>query len=76
MDTENFSKKLALVARAYDTTPEVIRHKLTYAIEEGRHSQDPQVQALWASIPRSGAILTAEDFVEYLAQTLPQPFDA
>ena len=75
MEQSKFDQMLALVAQAYDTTPEIIYHKIALAIAEGQQNQDPQVQSLWATIPRTGPFLTLEDFVEYLAQTLPRPFD-
>ena len=75
MEKSRFEQMLAQVALAYDTTPESIYGKITLAIAEGQQSRDPEVQSLWASVPRSGSILTVEDFVEYLAQTLPRPID-
>ena len=74
MDKNRFDEMLALVAQAYDTTPEIIRAKISLAIEEGQQSPDPQVRALWASVPHAGAELTLSDFVAYLAQTLQEPF--
>lgn len=72
---DNYSEMLALVARAYNTTPEVIQTKIALAISDGQRSTDPQVRALWATIPRSGSVLTVNDFIEYLAQTLPRPYN-
>lgn len=75
MKQKNFAQMLSQVALAYDTTPEHIYKQIARALEEGQQSQDPQVQSLWNSIPRSGGDLTLEDFVEYLAQTLERPYD-
>ena len=75
MGNNKFIRNLELVAHAYDTTPEIICNKIACAMAEGQLSQDPQVRSLWSSIPRSGPVLTLEDFVEYLAQTLPHPFE-
>lgn len=75
MEQKTFAQKLSQVALAYDTTTEGIYKKIALAMEEGRQSRDPQVRALWNSISRSGGNLTLEDFVEYLAQTLEQPYD-
>ena len=75
MKKDNFSHMLEQVALAYNTTPEAIFSKITLAITEGQQSRDPEVLALWATVPRAGDILTVEDFVEYLAQTLRRPFD-
>lgn len=74
MEQEIFDRMLAQVAAAYDTTPADIHVRIMCAISEGQQSCDPQVSALWASIPRTGDALTPEDFVEYLARTLQKPF--
>ena len=75
MKQKNFAQMLSQVALAYNTTPEQIYRQIARALEEGQQSQNPQVRSLWSSIPRSGSDLTLEDFVEYLAQTLEQPYD-
>ena len=75
MEHNKFDDMLALVATAYDSTPETIRDKILLAIEQGQKSPDPQVRALWASVPHAGAELTLSDFVAYLAQTLQEPFE-
>ena len=75
MEKESFSQMLDRVARAYDATPEQIQEKITLALEEGQQSGDPQVRSLLASIPRAGAVLTPEEFVEYLARTLQSPYE-
>ena len=75
MEHNRFDDLLALVAQAYDSTPEEIRRKILLALREGQQSPDPQIRALWASVPHSGAELTLADFVLYLAQTLQQPFE-
>lgn len=74
MEHNKFDDMLALVAKAYDTTPEIIREKISRAMLEGQQSPDPQVRALWESVPHTGAALTLSDFVAYLAQTLERPF--
>ena len=66
---------LALVANAYASTPKIIREKILLAMELGQNSPDPQIRALWASVPHTGAELTLSDFVAYLAQTLQEPFE-
>lgn len=75
MEHNKFDEMLALVAKGYDTTPEIIREKISLAILQGQQSPDPQVRALWESVPHAGSALTLSDFVAYLAQTLQQPFD-
>lgn len=75
MERNKFEQMLEQVAMAYNTTPETICYKMALALAEGQRSQDPQVQSLWASIPHAGPVLTLEEFVEYLALTLPRPFE-
>lgn len=75
MEQNKFDEMLALVAKAYDTTPEVIYTKISLALSDGQQSPDPQVRALWESVPHAGSALTLSDFVAYLAQTLQQPFE-
>ena len=75
MEEKSFAQMLAQVAIAYNTTPDAIYKKISLAIEEGKQDPDHQALSLWQSIPRSGTDLTLEDFVAYLAQTLPRPFD-
>lgn len=75
MKPTNFDEMLALVALAYDTTPEIIHERISQAIAQGQQSTDPQVRDLWKLLPREGTDLTLYDYVAYLAQTLQQPFD-
>lgn len=74
MEHNQFDQMLALVAQAYDTTPEIICEKISLALSQGQLSPDPQVRALWESVPHTGAALTLSDFVAFLAKTLQQPF--
>lgn len=74
MEFKNFDEMLAFVATAYDTAPDVIRTKIELAISEGQRSSDPQIRALWRSVPHSGTELTLSEFVSYLAQTLQEPY--
>lgn len=75
MERNQFDEMLEFVAKAYDTTPEMIREKISQAIALGQQSPDPQVRALWESVPHAGTVLTLSDFVQYLAKTLQKPFD-
>ena len=75
MEHNQFDTMLALVAQAYDSTPEKIREKISLALQEGQQSADPQVRALWDSVPHTGVVLTLSDFVAYLARTLQKPFE-
>ena len=75
MERNQFDDMLAVVAKAYDTTPETIREKIYLAMTQGQQSPDPQVRALWESVPHAGTVLTLSDFVQYLAKTLQKPFE-
>lgn len=75
MDILNFSEMLALVAKAYNSTPEIISSRIAQALAQGQQSPDPQIRALWESLPHTGDELTLSDYVIYLAKTLEQPFD-
>ena len=75
MEQNKFDEMLAQVAKAYDATPEAIREKISLAIVQGQQSPDPQVRALWETLPRTGKELTLSDFVVYLARTLQEPFE-
>lgn len=74
MDYNKFDNMLALVAQAYDSTPDDIRSRISQALREGQESPDPKVRALWSSLPHAGSELTLSEFVAYLAQTLQEPF--
>lgn len=74
MEENRFYDMLARVAQAYNTTPEIIRDRIIRAISEGQQSPDPQIRALWESVPHTGKELTLSDYVVYLAQTLQKPF--
>ena len=75
MTDNEFEGMLALVAQAYDSTPEEIFDKISLALKIGQESPDMQVRALWASLPHTGSKLTLPDFIAYLATTLQQPFE-
>ena len=75
MKPTNFDEMLALVAAAYDTTPEIIHKRISQAIVQGQQCTAPQVRDLWKSLPHEGTDLTLYDYVLYLAQTLQKPFD-
>ena len=74
MNNMQFEEMLALVAKAYNTTPEIIYMTISQALSNGQQSPDPQVRALWESLPHAGAELTLSDYVDYLAKTLDRPF--
>ena len=75
MERTSFDDMLVLVAAAYDTTPEIIRERISQAIAQGQQSTDPQIRNLWKSLPHEGTDLPLCDYVAYLAQTLQKPFE-
>ena len=55
------------VAKEHHTTEEEVRSAIDEAIAIAMQNEDPAVKALWASIPRKGAIPTAEEFILWAA---------
>ena len=55
------------LARQHHTSPKHIRREMEAALEEAKKSDDPAVQARWATIPHSGDSISLEDFINYIA---------
>lgn len=71
MHERQLCKILATIARKNNTYAENVRREMLLAMKIGQNSKDPAVQAVWESIPRKGAELTLEEFLDYLLkQTL------
>ena len=62
------NKIIKQIAKENHTTPEKIRREMEAAIEAGKRSSDPAVQARWAAIPHKGAEVTLEDVIYYIAK--------
>lgn len=73
MESSKFKRILELIAQKNHTTVANVRAEMQAAMEEGQKSRDPNVPALWASIPRKGAELTLEEFVVYVAEKARSP---
>lgn len=71
MHERQLRKILETIARKNNTSAENVRKEMLSAMKMGQSSKDPAVQAMWESIPRKGAELTLEEFLDYLLkQTL------
>lgn len=68
MSKTKFERILEIIARQEHLSVQEVREEMTEAMREGQNSRDPIVQARWAAIPRKGAELTLEEFVEYMAK--------
>ena len=73
MESPKFKHILEIIAYQHNTSVDEVRKEMQSALEEGQQSNDPAVQALWASIPRKGAELTLEEFVAYVAEITHLP---
>ena len=71
MHEKQLHKILETIARNNNTSTENVRKEMLSAMKMGQSSKDSKVQAKWESIPRKGAELTLEEFLDYLLrQTL------
>lgn len=66
MQSNGFDLILEKIAQANRTTPAEVREQLQHAMEAALKNPDPNVQAMWASIPRNGEHLTLDEFMGYL----------
>jgi len=60
------------IAAEENTTAEEVRREIEAAIQEGFHNPDPDVQAQWARIPRTGKIPTPDELIAYVARQAEQ----
>lgn len=73
MESPKFKHILEIIAHQHNTSVDEVRKEMQSALEEGQKSNDPAVQALWASIPRKGAELTLEEFIAYVSEITRPP---
>lgn len=66
MQNSGFDLILGKIAQANQTTSAEVREKLQLAMEAALSNPDPNVQAMWSSIPRKGDHLTLDEFMDYL----------
>ena len=71
MESLKFQRMLEQIARRHNTTVEEVRCQMQLSMDEAQKCSDPAVQARWNAIPRKGAQLTLEEFVDYMAQQVP-----
>lgn len=62
------NKIIKQIAKENHTTPEKVRREMEAAIEAGKRSSDPAVQARWAAILHKGSEVTLEDVIYYIAK--------
>lgn len=56
------------VAQLHGTNERTVRREIQRAMEAAMKSPDPRVQRIWASIPRKGEKLTAEELIEWAVE--------
>ncbi|MBQ7801397.1 MAG: hypothetical protein IJ375_03630 [Oscillospiraceae bacterium] len=66
MQPKELDQILLKVAHKNHTTIQEVRNEIMIAMKEAQQNPDPNVQALWASIPKKGDAPTIEEFMEFL----------
>jgi len=61
---------LLKVAKENHVSLDTVRREILLALEEAQKTNDPQVQARWASIPRKGTQITIEEFLDYACKRI------
>ncbi|WP_449290984.1 hypothetical protein [Oscillibacter ruminantium] len=67
MNTKKATWSLEEVAKKEGVSVFEVRREIANALEEGKRSSDPAVQAAWARIPHAGEEPTVEEVITYLA---------
>lgn len=70
MNQKKMDRILNQIAKSHQTTPQIVRKEMEFALEEAQKSTDPAVQAKWATIPRKGDNVTLEEFMEYTVDSI------
>jgi len=63
---------LTKVAYKQHSTVQQVRNEIMIAMKEAQQSSDPNVQAMWAGIPRQGDVPTLEEFMAFLICNLTE----
>lgn len=58
----------AEIAKRHGTSTEKVRRDIRNALKAGERNPDPEVQAVWAKIPHSGAEPTPKEVIAYCAE--------
>ena len=66
MHDDDFERILDQLARAKQSSSLLVRPQLQQAMADALRNPDPEVQKMWASIPRKGLELTLDEFMAYL----------
>ena len=70
MNQKEMDRILNQIAKSHQTTPQIIRKEMEFALVEAQKSTDPATQAKWAAIPRKGEKVTLEEFLEYTVDSI------
>ena len=68
--SKKFDRVVERIAVKHGVTPDHVVREMEAAMEIGMCCEDPNVQAMWASIPKAGEKLTAEEFVRYIVKCI------
>lgn len=58
---------LKAIATKHNISVKTVRDEILFAMKEAQSNPDPLIQARWAAIPKKGAEVTIEEFLEYAA---------
>ena len=70
MNKEKARKAFKILAKRDGVSVGYVRAEIQNAINEGMANPDPRIQAFWRTVPRTGASLTPEDFICFIAEKL------
>ena len=66
----NAKEALRKVAFANNTTVEEVKKEIMSAMDAAMANPDPEIQAMWKTIPHVGEKPTPEEFIAYVANTV------
>lgn len=66
MNPQKLDRILLQVAQRNHVSVYQVREEIRIAMEEAQQSNDPDVKALWNSIPAKGSTPTLEEFMEFV----------
>ncbi len=67
MSQDSIDTIIQEVADARGVSPQKIRDEMEQAIALAQSIPDPEIQRLWASIPKRGKTPTLEEFIQFMA---------
>ncbi|MBR4424937.1 MAG: hypothetical protein IKS66_03200 [Oscillospiraceae bacterium] len=69
-ELEHAASVIAQIARECKVPEKAVRAEMKKAMDAGRASQDPDVQARWRSFSYTGAEPTVEEFILWCVETV------